>query len=86
MFSNPNTQYSATLHFPILLGSLREPRYIPSANPFHVPHHDLECIKVQCRDRIESHVEQDKRPLEEGIFRIGFGELLENGMPNKEKE
>lgn len=49
----------------------RKPLHVPSANTSNVFHDQLESGEVNGRDCVKSDVEEDKRPLEEGIGCVG---------------
>lgn len=51
----------------------REPLHVPLARSLNIPHHDLECVEVKGRDGVETDIEEDQGPFEEGVRRIGFG-------------
>ena len=47
-----------------------EPTDIPSAEPLHIPYHQLKAREVKNRHSIETNVEKDLGPLEERVFCI----------------
>lgn len=59
----------ATVHFACLL---RKPLYVPSTEPFNIPHNKLESIKVECGNSIETNVEEDQGPFEESVLGVSW--------------
>jgi hypothetical protein len=59
-----------TIHL-MWMVSFWKPRYIPSANALYISHHKFKALKVQCGDRIETDIEQNQGPLEEGVLGVG---------------
>jgi len=43
---------------------------IPSAEAFHIPNHDFKAGEVVYSDCIESDVDEDNYPFEQGVNRI----------------
>lgn len=64
----PQHQFGNSTFFVLLW----KPLYIPSTDPFDIPQNKFERIKVECGDRIETNVEQNQGPLEEGIFGVSW--------------
>lgn len=52
-------------------GLARKPLHVPLGRALDVPDDHLESVKVQRRHCVETHVEKDERPLEEGVGGVG---------------
>jgi hypothetical protein len=51
---------------------LREPGNVPSADALDILDNNLEAPEVEDCDGIKAHIQENQRPLEEGIRRVGY--------------
>ena len=51
---------------------LGKPIDIPSACPLDVSNHELKPFKIQCRDSVKAHVQEDQCPFEESVCSVCF--------------
>ena len=53
-----------------------KPIDIPSACPLDVSNHQLKPFKIECRDSVKPHVQEDQRPFEESVCGVCFSTLV----------
>jgi len=52
-------------------GLFRKPLHVPLARALDIPYYHLERAEVQSSHSVEGDIEEDQRPFEECVYRVG---------------